>query len=197
MKRIDPDLRYTISVILTEHPELIRALRRRYATEDMWLYCIDQEPSIFQYCEKPSLQLCDYALRADGMNIRYIHPKRVDWDPQYYQFCVLAVLCTPRAITVIPAPYRTEELSEKALRGDPSLLTDLSSDVSFKCLQRHILEYPSHIQYIKHPDEDLKLLAIHKDPMCALLIPKEEWTRDMKTQMEREHPDIYRSMSLD
>lgn len=191
-KSPDPDLLYTLALVMTRYPDLIRTIKRKYATDDIWQYCIDQKPELFQYCEDPSYTLCRHAVQADGHNIKYVPSKFIGKE------CVMvewAIRRSPDVVFELPPNLRTEHNFEIAFDADPTLMKHVDHyDDDY--LKDHIEKYPSHIQYINNPPEWLKVLAIRQDPNAALMIPKEQWTSFMKSEMKSRYPEYYQSMSF-
>lgn len=187
------EMRYDLSVELNNNPSLIRFVKKKFATDDMWDFCIEKDSTLFKYRKNPSYSFCIKALKLDGSNIRYI-PNTRKHPMLCQELCEIAVRSSPRAILVIPNQYVTGDLIHLACDLDATLMLHYNIDEPYAMAR--IQENPSIIQYLKNPSDLMKMTAIRKDPSTALLIPKKDWTLDMLNQLRRDYPEYANSIQI-
>ena len=108
------------------------------------------------------------ALQLDGGNIKYIKKKiRKELPPELF---VMAVSSNPRdALPYVPKKYIPEEIKQQIFDTDPELLQENNLKIASESFLRSRVEAsPAVIKYITDPSEDLKCLALRKDPNTAL-----------------------------
>lgn len=168
-----------VARILVGNPEMIRAIRKRYITDDMWDHCIENCPELFRFRPHPSYEFCEKALQLDGANIRYV-PKKLLCT----ELCELAVLSSPRAIHSLPSIYWTQRLMRLACDGDVSLIGELSS-LEPSYIRHKIKAIPSAIKYLKNPSDDLIEIAIEQDPNAIL------YFEHISSRIRKKYQELY------
>lgn len=172
--------------VIVDDPMMIFALKDKYITEDLWIYCIQREPSIFKHIKHPSLKICYHALYEDGLNIRKLRKKGIRITPD---MVYVAVRSTPRAILYVPQRFVSDELKEWAFEQDPFLIKEFRHDIREEYIIRKIKETPSFIQYIWCPKDDWLELAISEDPNVVAYIP--ELSNRIKKFLQERYPEWY------
>ena len=178
-----PDREQKILELLADDPSLILIFKNKYTTDNMWKFCIENEPSLFQFMKTPSEEMILYALSEDGANIKYLKGMGIQLTPK---MIYTAVRNYPGAIYLIPPELRTSKLREFACREDPSLMRELPLKKEFieKCLK----EDPRLVRFLKNPTEDQICNAISADPnICAYI---EKFTPKVKQLIKDLYPEI-------
>ena len=188
------ELKFDLSIILNENPSFIRFVKKSLATDDMWNFCIEKDPSIFRYKKRPSYPFCVKAVQLDGSNIQYV-PNTRDYPMLCQELCEIAVKTSPAAILLIPQIYITKNLLHLACDEDPSLMLHFRLHDAY--LITRVRSNPSIVKYINPLPDHLKKIVIHADPQCALSIPFDQWTKAMFAQLKEEWPDFAQSLSID
>lgn len=163
------DNKLTLAVsLITKHPQYIPVIKSKYLTDDIYIMCLEDEPSLFRYIPHPSPNVVRVALQLDGSNIKYIKKKiRKQMSPELF---VMAVSSNPReALPYVPKKYIPEEIKQHIFDTDPELLQENNLKIASESFLRDRIEAsPGVIKYITDPSDDLKCLALRKDPNTAL-----------------------------
>ena len=193
MKESKNNMQFALAIqYITSHPDCIPILKKRWRTDDVYIACMEDEPSIFQYIPKPSLKVIKAALRLDGENIRYIKKKmRKTLPPEFY---IIAVDSNARgALPYIPKKYISAEVKEQIFESDPELL--LANNLALvenDFIRAQIEEDPSRIKYVKDPSNELKCLALSKSPNTALYY--DSLTEEMMDIIDEMYPSLRDSL---
>lgn len=151
MESMEKEIQQTkIMKLVVEDPSMILVLKEEYVTDDLWIFCIQMEPSLFRKIRHPSLKICYAAIEADGMNIKRVQKVGYDITPR---MALAAVKNNPAAIFSIPKELWAESLLELACNGDPSLIKEFHNELREDYINRKLRENPSIIQYIDATDE--------------------------------------------
>ena len=180
---INPEKERKIINLIIEDPSIIRLIKNKYLTEDMWKAAIDSEPSIFQYMKDPSEKMILYALSKDGANIQYLSKMNVIiTDKMIYT----AIDEYPEAIKLLPYKYQTAEIKEYASIKNPVLLRSLNLSKGF--IDQQLKKDPTLIRYIDNPTEDQLCRALKANPNMISFI--EFFTPKMISLIKELYPDI-------
>lgn len=168
--------------LLMEDPSAVTMIKTKYLSDEVWQFCIDQEPKLFKYMRNPSIAMCEYALEKDGNNLRYVKKVgiRITMKMAY-----LAVTVTPESIFEVPKELISKGLRELAMEGDFSLIGKLGkpSDAFItKLLLNHKYEV---LEYVT-PSEKVLLDALDNDPYACCYI--KELTPNMKDLIRAKYP---------
>lgn len=176
-------LKTEIITVLQEHPLLIYALKNKYADEQ-WDIALQADPTIFRFLRDPDYEDCLKAVLLDGNNLQYVpYPKLT------YEICVTAIRNKPRSILFIPREKLDTRLMQVAIDLDPSLIKEYEDDVDGFYLEDKVVENPSLILQMNHPEEELIVKAIDGNPGLMYTIPKEWWTDTVRKEIGTLHPD--------
>lgn len=159
--------------VVYNDPSKILLFKQKYLTDEMWEMAIDQEADLFKYVKNPSPGLCQYALSADGMNIRYI--KDGDITPK---MVAIALNSNPNALDYVP---------EDMMEPEDDFYTDIGKTKQLTP-EELIYRKPNSIKNMEHPSEDLICLAIKLDPMIYLYY--NDHTPRMKQIIEEYYPNL-------
>lgn len=180
---MNPNREQRILELLADDPTLILTFKYKYTTENMWKFCIENEPSLFQYMKNPSEEIVIYALSEDGANIKYLKDMGIALTPK---MIYAAVKSYPGAIYLIPEELRTTRLREYACREDPSLMRELPLKKDY--IEKRLKEDPTLVRFLKNPTEDQLCSAIAADPnICAYV---EKFTPRVKALIKELYPEI-------
>lgn len=188
MENMRSDFAAKLLNMLNTNPELILYMKNEYIDEDMWRFCISREPSLFKEMNLPSDTMCEYAIDADGTNIRYLFEKfhYIKITPR---MCYMAIRSNPRAIKYIPDEYITSGLAELAADEDTSVLADIANYVRPEYLKRKVNEEPSIVKYFaSNIDEDVVCDALRKNPNISAYI--KDLTPAMEMILMEQAPQI-------
>ncbi len=154
--------------LITKNPEYIPIMKEKYLSDDVLAMCLEDEPSLFKFIPNPSLRIIKLALQLDGGNIKYIKKKIRKQLPSDY--LVMAVDSNPReALPYVPKKYIPEGIKQKIFDTDPELLQENDLDIaSNSFIESRIEECPAVIKYLANPSDEIKCLALRKDPNVAL-----------------------------
>ena len=178
-----PNREQRILELLADDPSLILIFKNKYTTENMWKFCIENEPSLFQYMKNPSEDIVIYALSEDGANIKYLKDMGIALTPK---MIYAAVKSYPGAIYLIPEELRTTRLREFACKEDPSLMRELSLKNDY--IEKRLKEDPTLVRFLKNPTEDQICSAIEADPnICAYV---EKFTPRVKALIKELYPEL-------
>lgn len=175
---------------LIDDPTLILLIKSKYITNHMWMIALQGEPSLFQYMRDPSDEMCLFALKEDGNNLKHLithYPNKVT-----NEMIRVAIRSYPPAIFYLPSEKRTDPLKELAIDTDPSLLRDFPR-MRRAYLRRKVYECPWVVQYLREPDEELYLIAIDRDiNVCGYI---KHFTRRMKELVIKKSPNMAELLS--
>ena len=182
---MDPMRERAILKLLSDDPACILLLRNKCTTDNMWKVAIQLEPSLFQYMNNPSNEMCLFALKEDGNNLQYVvkNPD-VKLTPE---MLYTAVKSYPAAIFDVPIEMRDNAIKEFAFDQDPTLIKNFVN-IRKEYIQRKIKNDPSFIRFLNDPDEDLICKAIENDPNYCVYVKK--FTPRIKKLIETLYPDI-------
>lgn len=184
----DMDIRDSIYQLLTMNPFAIQAIKGNYVDDEMWMYAIDLEPTVFQFIESykkiPSTKLCMYAVRADGSNIRYIHPSRIT----EHMMDVAHRTC-PTAHLYVKHNHDKEGVTrEKTLVPERSSYQESMEEKMTNTILSQLRKNPSMIREIKDPTDEMKAVALVANPDVLLYF--DELSPFMVQLMDEYYPDI-------
>lgn len=172
-----------IMELLADDPSLILTFKNKYTTENMWKFCIQIEPSLFQFMKAPSEDMVVFALSEDGANIKYLKQMGIALTPKYIY---TAVKSYPGAIFLIPQELRTNRLREFACNEDPSLMKELQLKRTY--IDNKLKDDPRLVRFLNNPTEDQICQAIMADPnICAYI---ENFTPKVKGLIKELYPEI-------
>lgn len=172
---------------LYDTPELILVIKDRYITEDVWRFCLEREPSLFKHVRYPSEELCMYAIKLDGYNLKYIK-ENLRYIKISYQMAFYAVQNCPKAILFVPKKLRTKALINMALEQDIELIEDLEEFMTKSEISEWINKNPRVVMYLNEVDEDSICQAIRKDPNYITMV--KEPTEKMLAVLEEINPTM-------
>lgn len=143
---------------LLENPEYMNIIKKKYVDDDMLERLLEADPSIFQYIKHPSQRIIDVGLMLDGGNIWHLKKK------------VRKSLSTDSLMKALNSnPDQVMKCINKDGRKNYS--SDTMESYLNYAMQK-IEETPNSIQFISNPTEEMKCLAISKDPNVALYFDK-------------------------
>ena len=182
---MDPMRERAILKLLSDDPACILLLRNKCTTDNRWKVVIQLEPSLFQYMNNPSNEMCLFALKEDGNNLQYVvkNPD-VKLTPE---MLYTAVKSYPAAIFDVPIEMRDNAIKEFAFDQDPTLIKNFVN-IRKEYIQRKIKNDPSFIRFLNDPDEDLICKAIENDPNYCVYVKR--FTPRIKKLIETLYPDI-------
>lgn len=183
------NIRDRILKTLYNDPILITCLKEKYVSDELWMYCIEREPSVFAEMKHPNEKICNFAVEVDGNNLKVIRDK-FDYIPITERMCYIAVKNCPKAILYVPPRILDGNyaLQEMAFDKDPSLMAYFE-DVRPEYIKKKVLENPSYLKYINNPDEDLVCEVLMKYPNTVVYF--ENLTQRMIETLKCYHPDVY------
>lgn len=182
---MDPMREKMLLKLLSDDPSCILLLKRKCTTDNMWKVAIQLEPSLFQYMLDPSNEMCLYALKEDGNNLKYVVKNPyVKLTPE---MLYTAVKSYPAAIFDVPVEMRDNAIKEYAFDQDPTLMKNFTN-IRKEYINRKIKDDPSFIRFLDNPDEDLICNAITNDPNYCVYVTK--FTPRIKNLIETLYPDI-------
>ena len=156
------EVRERMMEVVKQCPSMILAFKSRLVTDEMWEYAIAMEPALFKECKHKTYRLAAVAITLDGFHLGNIDPVNYT-ESQYENLCKLAISQNPKAISIVPKEFRTDELVSMAYARDPSLLLSekkLSEDMVISILDHN----PSLIRYVVNPTDEMMIHALRKDP---------------------------------
>lgn len=180
---MDPSREMKLYSILQNDPSFILLIKNKYLNDNMWKIAIENEPSLFQFMERPSEDMVIFALNEDGTNIQYVERMGIKLTPK---MMYTAIHNYPGAIHMIPKELRTSALREYACKEDPSLMKELPLQPGF--IRRQLHRDPTLVRFLNDPDEDQILRAIRVDPNVCVYINK--FTPKIKELIRNLYPEI-------
>ena len=103
-KMPDPEKLKLAKHYIINHPGCIPLLKRKWLTDDILIMCMEEEPSIFAYIKRPSMNVIRRGLELDGGNLKHIPKKKRKRLP--IDCFVLAVDSNPReALPFVPKAF--------------------------------------------------------------------------------------------
>lgn len=171
--------------IVENDPSAILLLKASMTTPQLWRIAIENDPSLYQYCENPSDELTMQALEEDGGNLKYaIENKNVKLTRK---MVFAAIKNYPECIFDIPKDIRSTEMLEYAFDQNPGLMKSFDN-VRKGYIDRKLKEDPTFIRFLDHPTEDQVYAAVEFDPnYCAYI---QEFTPRIKELINILYPDI-------
>lgn len=170
--------------ILQQYPMAIFAIKNKFLDEHSWDVALESDPTIFKYFWDPSYNDCMKAVLLDGDNIQYVPSRNMT-----YEVCVTAIRNKPRSILLIPRNKLDQKLLQVAIDLDGTLLHEFEDDVDGFYLEDKISENPTLLMQLNHPETDIIITAINKNPGLMFTIPVEWWNDEVKDSIRRSHPD--------
>lgn len=164
---VDAMREHRLMRLISDDPSVIILIKPAYITENMWKIAIEQEPSLFQYMKSPSKEMCMFALKEDGSNLRVlVENPEIKVTPQ---MCYQAVKSYPPAIFDVPSELRDDAIKEYAFDRDPTLMKHFSN-VRLGYINRKLKDDPTFARYLDDPTEDQEYRAVQADPnYCVYL----------------------------
>lgn len=150
--------------LVAENPKDILLIKDRYITDDLWIFAIRLDASLFCKVKNPSIKVCYAGLESDGMNLKYVKRAGYEITPK---MAVTAVKSNPASIFLVPKHMVTDDLIEFACNLDSSLMKEFKLREAY--LNNKIKENPSNIQYM-NPTEEQQIMAIRLDPYICTYI---------------------------
>ena len=95
--------------IIKEDPRMVLAFRPKLVPDRLLEYAVAMCPELFPHYRHPSYKVATAAIRADGFNLEHIDPVEFSGE-QMRKLCFIAVEQTPKAISVVPKEFRTNDL---------------------------------------------------------------------------------------
>lgn len=183
---IQDGIKEKILGMLIDDPSMIVLLKNKYINDDIWMFCIEREPSVFQFMINPSVAMCFYALEQDGHNLKYIRDKFTNIDITR-KMAFIAIKNYPKAIYYVPKGILDDGLKEMAFAQDPSLMQSFTN-IRPEFIKELVLNNPSYIKYIKDPDENLvcDLLIDHPN----IIVYMTSITEKMRETLSTYHPEL-------
>jgi len=164
------DTKQRIIKILIDDPALILLLKNKYIDDELWEFCLEREPSLFEHIKDPSIKMCNYALELDGNNLKYILNSENNIKITR-KMIYIAITSCPKVIIDIPPIMLDEGLKEFAFDKDPSLM-QYFDNIRSSYIKKRIKENPSIIQFIKNPDDALVEETLKYEPNILLYFDK-------------------------
>lgn len=186
---LDKETRVKTKILnaIMEDPEIVLLLKEKYVDDEIWKFCIEQDPSLFRRMKHPSDAICMFACSVDGSNLKYIKNK-FRHVLITGTMCLVAVKSNPKAILYVPKAFMNSELKRIAFQEDPSTMKYFD-EISEEFLEKLIIEKPYAIQYVNHPDEEIICNAIKETPnICPYL---NKMTPRMVETLKQHHPEYY------
>lgn len=180
---MDPSREMKLYSILQNDPSFILLIKNKYLTDNMWKIAIENEPSLFQFMERPSEDMILFALNEDGTNIKHVVRMGIPLTPK---MMYTAIHNYPGAIHLIPKENRTSALREYACKEDPTLMKELPLQPGF--VRRQLRKDPTLVRFLNDPDEEQILRAIRADPNVCVYITK--FTPKIKELIRNLYPEI-------
>lgn len=154
--------------VIKQIPSMILTFKSRLVTDEMWEYAIAMEPSLFKECKRKTYALASIAVSLDGFHLGNIDPVNYT-ESQYQNLCKMAINQNPKAISVVPKEFRSNELVSMAYARDPAILMSekkLSEDMVIAILDHN----PGLIRYVVEPTDDMMIHALKKDPRVIVYL---------------------------
>ena len=173
--------------VLYDEPSLITYVKERYITDDIWMFCIEREPSVFENMKRPNERVCNFAVEIDGSNLKHVREK-FTYIPITNKMCYNAVKSCPKAILDVPKKLLSNGLMEMAFDAEPSLMIYFN-DIRPEYIKKKVSENPSYLKYINDPDEDFVCEILLKNPNTCVYLDR--LTPRMLDIMRDNYPDTY------
>jgi hypothetical protein len=175
--------------VLYNEPGLVTCLKDRYVTDEIWMFCIEREPSVFEEMKHPDESICNFAVKIDGNNLKYIK-ENFTYIPITEHMVYDAVNSCPKAILYVPEEMLKNNtgLKEMAFDKDPALMMYFE-DIRPEYIKRKVLENPSYLKYIQNPDEELVCEALKRNPNICVYF--DNFTPRMLETLKEYHPGVY------
>lgn len=170
---------------IAEDPSMILIVKERYLTEDMWEYCIDQEPDLFTAMHNPSSEFIDKMVKKNGCLVLIALEK---WANKVTKSTIYHAVCNmPSIIGDIPEEYLDWQIKEAAYDRSPKLMQNDKS-IRYSYVERRIREDPTIIQYID-ATEDQICEAIRMTPAVCVYVKNR--TPKIKNLIQDLYPESY------
>lgn len=176
------DLKAYAKQLISEKPEAILVIKKKYIDDDDWEEAIEKNPALLAKWDDPSYASCYHAVEMDGRAILDCPPDMID-----HRLLERAILTTPSVALLLPDNYLTLEIRELAVDHDPSLIGSIEN-LPIDYIKGKLKYNPSLIRYIKNPSDNLKCYAIEQNPNVALYFPK--LSKAMKKVIDEKYPNF-------
>jgi hypothetical protein len=172
--------------ILVDDPTMILVLKNKYITNDLWRFCIEREPSLFKEMKEPNEEMCEFALKVDGYNLKYIR-RKFTYIKITKKMAYIAISTCPKAILYVPDKILDDGLKEIAFDKEPSLMKEFKN-IRPEFISKKVRENPSNIKYVNNPDDDLVCEALIAEPNICVYF--EKLTHKMVDVLKEHHPNF-------
>ena len=152
--------------MIKQRPYMILSFKAKLVTDEMWEYAIARDASLFTECKRRTYHMAAIALGQDGFLLGELDPVEYTGE-QYQSLCRIAVNQNPKAITMVPKEFRSDELVSYAYAKDPSLLLS-EKKLSPEMVNAIIDHNPGLIRYVVDPTDDMMIHALEKDPRTVV-----------------------------
>jgi hypothetical protein len=179
--------------VLVDDPTMILVLKNKYITDGLWKFCIEREPSLFKEMKNPDEEMCEFALKIDGYNLKYIR-RKFNYIKITKKMVYLALSTCAKAILYVPNNILDEGLKEIAFDKNPALMKEFNY-IRPEYINKKIKENPSIIKFINNPAEDMIIDAMILEPNVCVYFDK--LTPKMIEILKEYHPqflDIYQNL---
>jgi len=173
--------------LLYEEPSLVLALKEKYVTDEIWKFCIEREPALFEQMKHPSIELCNYAVSVDGYNLKYIR-STFNYIKITEKMVYVAVNNCASAILFVPPKLLSTGLKELAFDKDPSLMINYD-DIRPEYIRKKLDEDPAYLKYIRNADENLICDVLIRNP--NMIVYFDTLTPKMTTVLKEYHPNVF------
>ena len=180
--QMDIDLKAYAKELISERPEAILVIKKKYIDDDDWEAAVEKNPKLLAEWDDPYYASCYTAVEADGRAILDCPPDMID-----YRLLERAILTTPSVAILLPRNYLTLEIRELAVDHDPTLIGSIEN-LPIDYIKGKLKYNPSLIRYIKNPSDELKCYAIEQNPNVALYFPK--LSKAMRKVIDEKYPDF-------
>ena len=180
--QMDIDLKAYAKELISERPEAILVIKKKYIDDDDWESAIEKNPRLLAEWDDTNYDSSYAAVEADGRAILDCPPDMID-----YRLLERAILTTPSVAILLPRNYLTLEIRELAVDHDPTLIGSIEN-LPIDYIKGKLKYNPSLIRYIKDPSDELKCYAIEQNPNVALYFPK--LSKAMRKVIDEKYPDF-------
>lgn len=170
---------------VAEDPTMVTIIKGKYLNDDIWRYCIEQEPSLFEEMRDPSYEFITSIVKHNGFLISTVFnkwPEKVDKKLVYH-----AVKNAPMTIVTIPPEYLDWTIKEMAFDKEPKLMKHFAH-IRYGYVDKRIEEDPTIIQYVE-ATEDQICKALKISPAVAVYV--KNFTPKMRALIKELYPTAY------
>lgn len=181
---MDTSLEHKIIKMLMDDPALILLLKNKYITEDMWKTCLEAEPSLIEYIDEPTEEMCLIVLSDSGSYLTFMIDNGYEITPE---MIMTAIKTYPSIIFDLPSSMVNDFYIELALDVDISILSKLNK-IPYKYVMNRLKKEPGIIRYIENPSDEMVMLAINTDiNTCAHI---KNFSPEIKEFIETQYSDM-------